>query len=222
MPSRVPERLAFAAELAVVVMVAFGYFILSSVVSLFSPEAPRISEADLQVLVLVELLTMMMLAFLLQLRGWRLEHLGLVPSWDDLAQGWKFVGVAVLAYVAASELLGAVAQGGETARSSLVEAGIRPGFIATVSLVNATYEEVFVTGYLVAALRPRTSPWTPVLASALLRASYHLYQGPGGVLIIMAMGLAFAYWFARNGRLWPLIAAHAALDFFALAGETSA
>ena len=42
------------------------------------------------------------------------------------------------------------------------------------------------------------------------------------LLFSLAMGLAFAYWFARNGRLWPLIAAHAVLDFFALAGETSA
>ena len=210
MPSGLRGRLAFAAEFAVVVLVAFGYFFLSSLVSLLTPETPRITEADLQVLVLVEIMSMMMLAFLLHLRGWRLEHLGLVPSWNDLTQGWKVVGVTFLAYVAGSQLLAAAAGG------DLFEAGIRPGVIVTTALVNAVYEEVFATGYVVAALRQRTSPWTPVLASGLLRASYHLYQGTGGVLIILAMGLAFAYWFARNGRLWPLIAAHAVLDLFVL------
>ena len=45
---------------------------------------------------------------------------------------------------------------------------------------------------------------------------YHFYQGALGVLSITPMGPLFAYWFARTGRLWPLVVAHALQDFTAL------
>lgn len=57
--------------------------------------------------------------------------------------------------------------------------------------------------------------WTPlsfVLASALLRASYHSYQGYIGFIGNLVMGLAFAWYFQRTGRLLPLLVAHAAMD----------
>ena len=222
MPGGVPGRLSFAAEFAIVVVVAFGYFIVGSLVTLRGPESARITEADLQSLIVIEMSGMLMLGFLLHLRGWQLTDLGLVPTWEDVARGWKVVGITLLGYFALSLLLGSIAPVSEAASSQLVEPGIKPGVIAATSVINAVYEEVFVTGYVIAALRRRTSPWTPVLVSAGLRASYHLYQGVWGALIILLLGLAFAYWYARNGRLWPLIAAHAGLDLYALTLHTSA
>jgi uncharacterized protein len=46
--------------------------------------------------------------------------------------------------------------------------------------------------------------------------SYHLYQGALGVVMALPMGLVFTLVFARTGRLWPLVIAHALLDFVAL------
>jgi uncharacterized protein len=55
--------------------------------------------------------------------------------------------------------------------------------------------------------------------SAAIRLSYHLYQGVAGVLTVVPVGLLFGFWFARTRQLWPLIFAHAVLDFCGLAAS---
>jgi membrane protease YdiL (CAAX protease family) len=90
--------------------------------------------------------------------------------------------------------------------------------LALVCLVNPFFEEVFVSGYVIAALDPRRTAWTGINVSVAIRLLYHLYQGPVGVLSVVPIGLVFAWWYARTGRLWPLVMAHALFDFLPLAG----
>ena len=75
-------------------------------------------------------------------------------------------------------------------------------------------EEVIVLGYLVTRLQQLSwSPLAAVAASALLRGSYHLYQGVGGFVGNVAMGALFGYLFLRWGRrTWPFVVAHVLLD----------
>ena len=86
-----------------------------------------------------------------------------------------------------------------------------------VLLLNATeaalVEEVIVAGYLITRLRQ--IGWTAVgavVGAALLRGTYHLYQGWGGFLGNLAMGLLFGWLFVRTRRTWPLVVAHLLLD----------
>jgi membrane protease YdiL (CAAX protease family) len=84
---------------------------------------------------------------------------------------------------------------------------------------NAVLEEVVVVGYLVTRLRQLgVGPWTTTALSALLRGSYHLYQGFGPFLGNAVMGVVFAEWFRRRGRVLPLIIAHAVLDTVSFVG----
>lgn len=77
----------------------------------------------------------------------------------------------------------------------------------------ALVEEVIVLAYLVTRLRQiERSPWAAVGASALLRATYHLYQGWGGFAGNLAMGLLFAWLFVRTRRAWPFVLAHFLVD----------
>ena len=74
-------------------------------------------------------------------------------------------------------------------------------------------EEVIVLGYLVTRLRQLAwSPFAAVAASALLRGSYHLYQGWGGFTGNMVMGILFGIAFLRLRRTWPFVIAHFLLD----------
>jgi len=54
--------------------------------------------------------------------------------------------------------------------------------------------------------------------SAVLRGSYHLYQGFGGFLGNAAMGLVFGVLYRRWGRVSPLVIAHTLIDTVAFVG----
>ncbi len=83
----------------------------------------------------------------------------------------------------------------------------------------AFLEEVVVLAYLITRLKQLAwSPWAIILASALLRASYHLYQGWGGFAGNLLMGVLFAFLFLRWRRAWPFVVCHFLLDFSAAAG----
>jgi membrane protease YdiL (CAAX protease family) len=87
------------------------------------------------------------------------------------------------------------------------------------ALQNALLEEVVVVGYLIRRLEQ--IGWISVAAlgsSALLRATYHLYQGWGGFSGNLLLGLAFGFVFLRWRRTWPLVIAHFLVD--TLAGVT--
>ena len=87
------------------------------------------------------------------------------------------------------------------------------------AIKNAVIEEVVVVGYLLSRLRQLGWPgWASLGASALLRGSYHLYQGFGPFVGNAAMGLIFGEWFRRRGRLLPLVIAHTVLDLVAFVG----
>lgn len=91
--------------------------------------------------------------------------------------------------------------------------------LVLAAVKNAVIEEVIVVGYLTTRLRqldwgvPQT-----IVASALLRGSYHLYQGFGQALGNVVMGLIFSYWFHRTKRVVPLVIAHTILDVFSFVG----
>ncbi|WP_203705908.1 CPBP family intramembrane glutamic endopeptidase [Asanoa iriomotensis] len=87
------------------------------------------------------------------------------------------------------------------------------------ALQNALLEEIVVVGYLVTRLRELgwKLGWV-VAASAVLRGSYHLYQGFGAFVGNAVMGVVFALFFIRTKRVLPLVVAHTLLDVVAFVG----
>jgi membrane protease YdiL (CAAX protease family) len=139
--------------------------------------------------------------------------------WRDLAEGAVLaavIGLPGLALYVVGRELGITAQ--------VVASGLAPYWWAVPVLVlqavkNAVLEEVVVVGYLVTRLRERGwSVWAVVGCSAVLRGSYHLYQGFGPFLGNAVMGVVFALWFVRRKRVMPLVAAHTLLDVVAFVG----
>jgi len=91
--------------------------------------------------------------------------------------------------------------------------------LALDALQNGLLEEVLVIGYLL--LRLEQLGWQPapaIACSALLRGTYHLYQGLGGFVGNAVMGVIFALLYRRWGRVTPLIIAHTLIDAGAFIG----
>jgi membrane protease YdiL (CAAX protease family) len=74
-------------------------------------------------------------------------------------------------------------------------------------------EEVIVIGYLYRRLgEVGWGRWQVIMSTALLRGSYHLYQGFGAFVGNAVMGIVFGWIYTRWGRLMPLIVTHCLLD----------
>jgi membrane protease YdiL (CAAX protease family) len=84
---------------------------------------------------------------------------------------------------------------------------------------NALLEEVVGVGYLFQRLQELAWRIPAILGvHALLRGSYHLYQGFGGFIGNAVMGVVFGLFYLRFRRVMPLVIAHTLLDVVAFVG----
>jgi len=156
-----------------------------------------------------------LVTYLVRRSGEGMSSIGL--AWDrprqDLARGFLLFVVVGLGGVGV--YLAAVALGAN--RFVVPVPPLGHWWTVPVLLLNAAeaalLEEVVVVAYLVTRLRQLgLTEVSAVGASALLRGSYHLYQGWGGFLGNAAMGVLFGFVFTRTRRAWPIVVAHFLLD----------
>ena len=84
---------------------------------------------------------------------------------------------------------------------------------------NAILEEVIVLGYLLSRLdRLGVKPAKAIVISAVIRGSYHLYQGAGAFIGNAVMGAIFGVLYRRWGRVTPMIVAHTLIDAVTFVG----
>lgn len=126
------------------------------------------------------------------------------------------IGIPGLGLYLAARALGVNAQ---VVPAALPHVWWAVGVLVLAAIQNAVLEEVIVVGYLLTRLRQLgwNAP-SAIAASALLRGSYHLYQGFGGFVGNAIMGTVFALFYRKYGRIAPLVVAHAILDIVSFAG----
>ncbi|MBN9645315.1 CPBP family intramembrane glutamic endopeptidase [Corynebacterium mendelii] len=87
------------------------------------------------------------------------------------------------------------------------------------SFGNAFAEETVVVAWFITRLRQLKCPTAgAVVAASVLRGSYHLYQGFSAGIGNIIMGLVFGAYYAKTGKLWPLVIAHFLIDAVAFLG----
>jgi membrane protease YdiL (CAAX protease family) len=80
-------------------------------------------------------------------------------------------------------------------------------------------EEVVILAYLLRRLdQLGWTPWKAIVFSAVIRGSYHLYQGFGAFVGNAVMGIVFGYLYKRWGRCTPMVVAHTLIDAVAFVG----
>lgn len=209
------RNMPLAVEFAIVVAGAFGLSIISSIsLAIHRPSGAMHSELGMWRMVVLEAIVLLLLGGFLRLRGWTFERLGLKSHWMDGVYGLALAGAAYFSLFVALNVLSLVSRPLAEAAVSVqvIPHGLTPWIMAAVVLVNSFYEEVFVSGYVITALKEKAGETIAINISVAIRLSYHLYQGVLGVVGIIPVGLIFGYFYARTGKLWPLIVAHAAID----------
>ena len=87
------------------------------------------------------------------------------------------------------------------------------------ALQNSLLEEVVMIGYLFVRFGELGWRWPAILlVSAGVRGAYHLYQGFGGFIGNLIMGVIFGLIYLRWRRVGPLVVAHLLLDVAAFVG----
>ena len=126
------------------------------------------------------------------------------------------IGVPGLAFYAVGRLLGITLD----VQASPLDAHWWTVPVLVLSAVRAALqEEVIVVGYVFDRLRRlEWGNWPIIIASAVLRGSYHLYQGIGPFFGNAVMGIVFGWVYARWGRTAPLVVAHTLLDVVSFVG----
>lgn len=204
-------------EFAIVIAIAFGWFIFASLASaLRTSYAMDYVAADFATLPLFEIALAAVLAVFLRIRGWRLSDLGFdrVRA-ADVGEALVLLAAAYAATLALWYFVPASTRETAAFDPAIAAGSISPALVVVFSIVNGAFEETFVCAYVVSAWRG-PSMWNAIMASTAIRTSYHLYQGPLALVTIVPLGLIFAWAYATRGRLWPLIAAHALADIVAL------
>lgn len=210
-------------EFCLVITICFGLFIYTSLAVLVKAPASFVHDnAAGLAIVAFELVAAVLALVVLRWRGWPLPRTFTVRiTWRSTA-----LGVVVIACIYYGYMLvfnAAVTGPGAGALPGPSYANVMSlGVLLLVSVINPLFEEVFVSGYIMTALRGR-GVFVALVASVLIRTSYHLYRGVPGILLMVPLGLSFGviYWRSRN--LWPLVVAHGLLDFIptGLAGLAS-
>ncbi len=139
--------------------------------------------------------------------------------WSDL--GWGFglaaaIGIPGLAFYFIARFYG-------------LNTNVQPANLAAnwwtipvligLAVMNGVLEEVVIVGFFYT--RMRQAGWAIaaiVVVSALIRGAYHLYQGFGGGVGNVLMGLVFGLAYLKFKRVGPLVVAHVLLDLVAFIG----
>ena len=195
----------------------------ASLVTPFAPGQPWLELLFQVVSVALALAPVALVVHLLHRTGEHLSDLGVdrrEPRRDALR------GIAIAAVIGAAGLglyLAAYALGINRAvvPTELPSVWWRIPVELLIAAQNGILEEILVAGYLLRRLdQIGWSPHRALAASAVLRGSYHLYQGLGGFVGNVIMGLIFGKLFQRWGRVLPMIVAHTLIDSVALVGYT--
>jgi membrane protease YdiL (CAAX protease family) len=232
------ERRAIKIELVIVFTVTLGMSGLRSLLSLIDSLLQPAPLSDQKVALnvpqaaadLVDLLKQLLSAtqliawgalgiYLLWRAGFQLRQVGLRFARKDALRGVglaALIGIPGLGLYLVAYAIGASLQ---VVPTTLTDTWWRPAALAISAFGNAWAEETLVIAYFITRLRQLGfGENRSLIFSSVLRGSYHLYQGFGGFVGNLIMGLVFGRVWQNSNRLWPMVIAHTLLDVVAFVG----
>lgn len=211
-----PRPAATPMDMAVVTAICFGLFIFSSIEAVMHDfPAHRITDDRLLSLIALEIGAALLALGYLRVRGHDIRGLFPSPTLPGMLLGGGLYLLTVMLAVPLEALLVQFMPTLREGADTIQTVALSPLVIVAVSLVNGIYEEAFLLGFLQRGLAPSERHFA-VGTVLLVRISYHLYQGPTGVLFVIVFGAIVGYYYFRTGKLWPAIVAHITGDVVGL------
>ncbi len=209
------KRLSNLQEAIIVVTIALGLFIYSSIRTLITISTGKpgkwehfLSEYDTLTMLGFEIFALGLIAYLLSKRGWRFKDLNLNISIKICLQAIALIIVTILLSALVSELFIHVSEIDPQSYSSLHYETHKTYWLWSLMLIiNSFFEEFIYVGYLSRKLE-KYHRGVFILVSSVLRVIIHLYQGVMAILVHFTMGLVFATTYTKYQRLMMLVIAH--------------
>lgn len=209
------RRLSPSAEPILVNLLCFGPFAVRSLIDL-GALSTRFVFDDRRALFTIgtEVVCGALAALVLYARGWRPADLGLQFTGRQILGGMLLLfGSNFLISVFYEIVRGATGIDPDAVTS--FDSRVTWPVLIALTLINPLYDELFVAAYNVEAARG-SGPAFAITLSAAVRFLCHIEQGPIAAVTILPLGLLFAFAYWRWRRLWPLVIAHAAMDFLGM------
>jgi len=142
-------------EIVIVVMIFAGWFIYASLQAVLAGfPAPQFDDSGLWWLTVFEVITFAIAWAFLRVRGWRLDHFNIRLTWVGLLAGAVLFAVSLLVDAVLWDLFAKHSAARDIVEDIVRTKTVTPAVVLLVSVVNGTFEEFFLTGYLLKVLRP--------------------------------------------------------------------
>jgi membrane protease YdiL (CAAX protease family) len=209
------QKLSPTIELSIVLTVGFGFLIYQSTKLMLNINSDysnywiyNLSTRSLLAGLVYELITLLIITFLLRTRNWSLKDFNIqfLP---------RFVGVGILLLFASNIISGIIFKllellkvFEEQTRNS-IHFNLNSNWVLIIVFIilNSIFEEALLIGYLFKRLA-KLHPVIIIILSVFIREIYHTYQGWTSAIIIIPLGIVFGYYYYKYRKLWPLIIAH--------------
>lgn len=201
-----------AAEILLVNLLCFGPFAARSIIGLVERnETLTYDNRGALTTIAIELVCGALAVLLLRARGWKLSDFGLRPTLMRTAGGMLLlIGTSIV--VGGIYELARAATGVNLAAVTASKMSVGLPVLLLLTLINPLYDEQFAVAYNVEAAKENGAAFAVTL-SAMVRLICHLEHGPIAAVTILPMGLLFAIVYWRWRTVWPLVIAHAVMDF---------
>ena len=206
-----PRTITTPAEAFAVTGICFGLSIVYSVQAVASGfPSGAFSDAGLLWTVATELVLAIAALALLHVRRYAVATLLPAPTLRGCVVG---IGLFFAAWVVGWFLVSpfVAGQAEQPVARMVQDARLTLPVIVVMAMVNGTYEEIFLLGFLLRGLRGFGLS-VALGVMLLVRVLYHLYQGTLGTLWVLGFGLVFGLYYIRSSNLWPPVFAHVLWD----------
>jgi membrane protease YdiL (CAAX protease family) len=213
------QRLSPRTELLLILLICFGPFAVRSAVGVVERSTVIVFD-DARALTLLgtELVAGAVAFVILRARQWTLADFGLRPTIRQTIGGMLLLIGSNLVIALLYESVRA-ATGTDPGAATESKAALTWPVLIALTLVNPLYDELLAVAYIIRASETNGAAFAITL-SAMVRFLCHLEQGPVAAVTILPLGLMFAILYWRTRLLWPLVVAHAVMDFLGLMPRT--